>query len=85
MSDPARLSRLTGEIARITGRQAVEPQATLSELGFDSTHLIQLMLASDSIYGFEVPFEMLDITVDMSVLDLHEQIMALPEAASLAP
>ena len=84
--DDVRLARLVAETARLAGRPAALPQDTLSTLGLDSRHLVGLMLATDVIYEFEVPFEALDLTNDLSLRDLHRSILALlPTLADETP
>lgn len=77
MPDNNRLGQLLEALARVSGHPPSSEANTLGDLGIDSRHLVELMVACDQIYGREVPFEVLDITVETSVLSLHNQIIAL--------
>ena len=81
-SHDVRLDSLRQALARITRRGVPDAALTLGELGVDSSHLVQLMVACDHIYAAAVPFEVLDISIDTSVASLHRQILDALGAAT---
>jgi len=70
-----RLTRLLEAVRRISGKTAGE-QATIAELGIDSRHLVDLVFACEDIYGQDLDFGRIDLHPDMSLEDLHRQIIA---------
>lgn len=75
MSKDDRLCRLRQALALITGRSLPDATVTLGDLGVDSRHLVELMMACDEIYGSAVPFEELDISIETSIHSLQDQIL----------
>jgi acyl carrier protein len=69
-----RLARLTEALSLIMGISGATEHTTIGELGLDSAHLVDVMIACEEIYAATIDFASIDIDYDMSIATLHTQL-----------
>lgn len=72
---PDRLLRLAEALGAIMGAHGVTERTTIGELGLDSAHLVDVMIACEDLYGTTIDFSAIDIDYDMSIAALHAQLV----------
>lgn len=75
MSTDERLQTLVAAISSILGSPASDGNATLGDLGINSGHLPQLIMACEDVYGPKIDFGNAEFSESTSLRDIHEMAL----------
>jgi acyl carrier protein len=69
-------AQLADELGRLMDTRVIDFNASLTELGWDSMMLMELVVAADVVYERRINLQELDVNIDMPLSEIFDQIDA---------
>ena len=76
------LGLLAGHLKETMGRDTIDPDVAIGELGFDSMRVVELIMICDQVYGTTIDAESMELTQYTTLREIDSQFRAQALRAS---